>query len=103
MRASPRRALRLRSALPGRMRWQTAILLHRPELAAAVEMALAAEQEITAVRANPRTGRVLILFQAGTPFVAIENKLRTALDAPALDRTAFEVWQAPHAHRCDDE
>jgi hypothetical protein len=76
------------------MRWETPVLLRHPELAAAVEMALAAEQEITTVRANPRTGRILILFQADTPFATIENKLRAALDSPALDQAAFEVWRA---------
>ncbi len=56
---------RLRSKLPGRERWDVPGLWRRPALARELELLLAAQQGVTAVRANPATGRLLIEYRPG--------------------------------------
>lgn len=52
--------LRLRSAVPGRQRWDVGVVLRRPRVAEHIEAELGATAGIVAVEANPVTGRLLI-------------------------------------------
>lgn len=67
---------RLRSATRGRERWEVGALHKRPALARELEKELRQRPGILDVRANPVTGRVLILHAAGT---RVEPLLRECL------------------------
>ncbi|MGA5699677.1 HMA2 domain-containing protein [Peterkaempfera bronchialis] len=54
--------LRPRSVIPGRQRWDVGILLGSPRIAELLAAVLRRTPGITTVRANPVTGRVLILY-----------------------------------------
>ena len=102
---------RLRSAVRGRERWEIAALRKRPALAQALERALRQEPGILEARANPVTGRVLILYAAGTPGFRVEPLLRACLRdlasrplppaAPAGDNALVRVLQASLPSRRD--
>ncbi len=62
--------LHLRSSLPGRQRWDVEGLRQKPLMAAEIERRLAQEQDVFEVKANPMTGRVLVIFD---PAGAIED------------------------------
>jgi ATP-binding cassette subfamily B protein len=53
--------VRLRSLVAGRQRWDVGALLDRPDLAQTLEAALLERPGVTGVRANPLTGRLLVL------------------------------------------
>ncbi len=55
-------AIRQRSAIEGRERWEVDGLLRKPLLAGRVQTDLSEEEGIIRVSANPLTGRVLIVF-----------------------------------------
>ncbi len=57
-----RGAIRLRSALPGRERWDVDGLKRKPFLAEELELQLSQERGVLEVKANPVTGRVLVVF-----------------------------------------
>ena len=58
--------LRLRSAVPGRVRWDVQALLRAPRRASAVECALHDVPGVRHATANPVTGRVLVEFAPHT-------------------------------------
>jgi ATP-binding cassette subfamily B protein len=58
--------VRLRSALPGRERWEVESIRRRPRLAAAVQNELQQNRGLLSVSANPMSGRILVLYQPGT-------------------------------------
>jgi ATP-binding cassette subfamily B protein len=62
---SPTPKLQLRSAIPGRERWEIEGLSGKRGIALALEKALAAEEGVLVVQVNSLTGRVLIRFTAG--------------------------------------
>jgi hypothetical protein len=76
--------LRLRSAVPGRVRWEVAGLRNRPWRAATVEMALRHTPGILAVEATPLTGRLLVRYDAGLSMQEITRMVYAALYAPPL-------------------
>ncbi|CAL9606583.1 ABC transporter ATP-binding protein/permease [Streptomyces albus] len=61
-----RAPVQVRSVVPGRQRWDVPAILGRPHLAQLVESALSAVDGIHEVRANPVTGRVLLLHDPRT-------------------------------------
>jgi ATP-binding cassette subfamily B protein len=54
--------MRQRSAVPGRERWESPILLRRPGLVARLESLLSGESGILAAAGNPATGRLLLQY-----------------------------------------
>jgi ATP-binding cassette, subfamily B, bacterial len=78
--------LQVRSALPGRVRWDVPGLLHRPSLAAAVVRELRERPAISSIAANPTTGRVLLEFDPVLSFDLIQDWLEQALEM---------AWRAP--------
>ncbi|MFT3770631.1 MAG: HAD-IC family P-type ATPase [Minicystis sp.] len=90
---APRGGLRLRSATPGRTRWEAPALRGRAGHAAAVEKALAEQADVAQAVANPLTGRILVMFDGALPLGAIEARVRAALEAPPLDDEALQAWE----------
>ena len=62
MRMMQQDRVRLRSAIPGRSRWDVDVLKHRSRKAARVELELKNLQGVQEVTATSSTGRVLILY-----------------------------------------
>ncbi|WP_177154595.1 HMA2 domain-containing protein [Actinosynnema pretiosum] len=73
--------LRVRSVVPGRQRWQVPHLRANPRAAFALETALLRLPGITHVRANPVTGRVLVLHRRSLGVTEIGAALRDAVTA----------------------
>lgn len=76
-------AMRLRSAIRGRERWEVKALRRRPELAQALEEALCRHPGVLEVRANPASGRVLVRYAPEAPDLNVESLLRENLLALA--------------------
>ena len=85
------RRIRLCSRIPGRERWHVGGLQNHPRLAAAVELVLQTEPGVLEARANPVTGRVLVLYDPGSLSYPIEALLRRALEASPLSRDEFRL------------
>jgi hypothetical protein len=71
----------LRSAVPGRMRWEAEALRGRPRRAAAVELTLQQMPGIIAAQATPLTGRLLIRYDVGLSDREITGMVHAALQA----------------------
>jgi ATP-binding cassette subfamily B protein len=65
-------AMRCRSSLPGRERWDVDGLRRKPLLAEQIEAGLSGKTGVTFVKANPLSGRVLVIFE--------ESLLKTKVD-----------------------
>src|SRR5690348_1324763 len=72
-------AMKLRSRLPGRERWEVHSLTDNPNWAVAVENILRTEEGVRSAKANSLTGRVLIHFDPSRTSLPIEELLRKAL------------------------
>ncbi|HJU11825.1 MAG TPA: cation-translocating P-type ATPase [Candidatus Binataceae bacterium] len=73
-------ALRVQSAIRGRIRYDVRSMLWRqPRRAAAVETALAHQPGITSAAANPLTGRILIYYDNELNDAAVERLVNQAL------------------------
>jgi ATP-binding cassette, subfamily B, bacterial len=55
-------AIRLRSAIPGRERWEVDVIWRRPQLARRIDASLRSNPSFSEVEANPMTGRLLVIF-----------------------------------------
>lgn len=88
--------LRLRSRLPGRERWEVGALRRRPEAVSHLRMRLSSHASVTAVEANPVTGRVLVLYDPAIGQVDIADRLRRAV-AESLESTGAST--APASRR----
>ncbi|APR79070.1 Lead, cadmium, zinc and mercury transporting ATPase [Minicystis rosea] len=86
----------MRSATPGRTRWEAPGLHNRPAYAAAVEKALREHAEIALAVANPLTGRILVMCDRTLSVGTIEAKVSAALDSTPLDVDALRAWQEAH-------
>jgi hypothetical protein len=98
-RRDPQRGLRLRSAVPGRIRWEVEALRNRPRKAAAVAMALRQMVGIHSVEATPLTGRLLVYHDIGLTAQEIAAMVQAALRTSALAYAACEIRrEAPALH-----
>ncbi|GHA70261.1 hypothetical protein GCM10010372_81870 [Streptomyces tauricus] len=78
----PKKAgLRPQSITAGRQRWEVGYLEGSPQSARAIEAVLRQEPHVTAVRANPATGRVLIRHRPDAPPDDISARIRCLLDS----------------------
>src|SRR4051812_26504201 len=78
--------LQVRSALPGRVRWDVPGLLHKPSLAAGVTRELRERPLISSIAVNALTGRVLLEFDPIVSVETVESWLQQALEM---------AWRAP--------
>ena len=69
--------LAARSVVRGRVRWDAPALHRAPRLAAEVERLLLERPGIEGVRANPLTGRLLVLHAANLPLSRLDREIRT--------------------------
>lgn len=105
----------VRSAIPGRIRWDIPALRGRPRYAAAVEVAIEREAGITSVEATPTTGRLLVRYDGLQTAESLKTIVDKALSVSPLSSLAYEgrersFWEsngkhphspAPHAHGHD--
>jgi hypothetical protein len=94
--------IRLRSAVPGRMRWEVAGLRNRPRTAAAVAVALERMPGILSVEATPRTGRLLVRYDASLTAEAVMAVVEAALYAAAPTPEATEALSHQTTDRRDE-
>src|SRR5258708_38768543 len=71
--------MRIRSAVPGRERWEVPILKGNAPLAAAAQLLLRGEPGVIHAGANPVTGRILVIFNAAQIERAPQVMIRHAL------------------------
>lgn len=83
----------LRSAIPGRERWQIASLQRQPRYAAAVERELAAFPSLAHAYANPVTGRLLVHYDAATPPREMRDSIDAALAAAPMQYDELAAWR----------
>ncbi|MBB6145121.1 ATP-binding cassette subfamily B protein [Silvibacterium bohemicum] len=86
--ATPVIDIHLRSAIPGRERWEVEEIRHKPRIAAVVQSALQEKQGILTVVANPMTGRILVTYEPDSPQGQIEALLRAALQKSSKARAS---------------
>jgi ATP-binding cassette subfamily B protein len=101
--ANASKAIRLRSALPGRERWEVDDIWRRPQLARRVRESLRANTNFAEVEANPMTGRILVIFSpesfAGGPRADIERALEEALDKLGSVDDTQTLWSQNPVYR----
>ena len=85
------RGLRLRSAVPGRMRWEAEALRDRPRKAAAVERTLQQMAGIISAQVTPLTGRLLVRYDIGLSAQEIAAMVHAALQAPRPTHEVCEI------------
>ncbi|MEJ2443482.1 MAG: ATP-binding cassette domain-containing protein [Exilibacterium sp.] len=71
----------IRSAIPGRIRWQIPCLNNRPDLAPNVEETICSHALIESATVNPLTGRVLVLFNPSFVLADMRDWLAGAIQA----------------------
>ena len=92
-------ALRIRSALPGRVRWDVPDVRARPDVAAALTQDLSAYPGVEFAAANSLTGRLLLQFDADIPATTVEQWVVEALArAKATPFTPEAAAAAPLRH-----
>jgi len=78
-------AMRVRSAIPGRERWEVAALRKRPLLAKELASAMRRHPAVLDATANPLTGRILVFYIPDTPGfdcgALLQDRLRELLTA----------------------
>src|SRR5690349_14270967 len=89
---TPDGALKLRSAVPFRLRWEAPALANQPRRAAAVQNALEGQRGITAAEVNPRTGRLLVRHDRSLGQGDVEGLVRAALAAPPMTPSQYGAW-----------
>jgi len=72
------------SRVPGRERWEVPAIRNRPEMAAAMEIAIRRQPWILDVRANFLTGRILLRWNPHGPSPAVAQVLALALNEPPV-------------------
>jgi hypothetical protein len=89
----------LRSAVPGRIRWEVEALRDRPRKSAAVALALQRSVGILSVEATPLTGRLLVCHDIGLTAQEIAAMVQAALRSSAPAYAACEIrGEAPAIH-----
>jgi hypothetical protein len=72
-------AMKMRSRVPGRERWDVPCVRDHPNWAATVESIVGSEEGIESVIANPATGRVLVEFNPSRVTAPVQALLQRAL------------------------
>jgi ATP-binding cassette, subfamily B, bacterial len=87
--------IRLRSAIPGRERWEAEGIYRRPRLAQQVQFALASTPGVLQAEANPITGRILVVYDPETFDGSVEALIQRILDnsfAAKLPQEEIRPW-----------
>jgi Heavy metal associated domain 2/ABC 3 transport family len=83
--------VRVRSAVPGRMRWEAEVLRGRPRKAAAVELALRQIVGIISAEVTPRTGRLLVRYDIGLTEQWVAAMVQASLHAQPFTHGTCEI------------
>src|SRR2546426_9622044 len=101
----------IRSAIPGRIRWDIPALRGRPRYAAAVKVTIAREPGVLSVEATPTTGRLLLHYDASQTAESLRTLIEVALSVAPLTLADYEARQRhceesndmrPHSPTSDD-
>lgn len=83
--------VRVRSAIPGRIRFDIPALNGRPRFAAAMEHTLEHQRGVLSAEATPRTGRLLIRYRPPLSRQDLETLIHDALVATPLSPEAYQA------------
>jgi ATP-binding cassette subfamily B protein len=81
------------SRIAGRERWHIRRLENNPRLAAAVQLVLQTEEGVLEARANPLTGRVLVVYDPSGITQPIATMLLRALEVCPLSPEEFSLFR----------
>jgi cation-transporting P-type ATPase C len=98
MSAVRQRGIRPVSSVPGRERWRVPTIENRPAYAAAVEISLRRHSRIADVRANPLTGRILLVWDPAEGPLDVDALLIVALQEAPLTPAALKALNPDHEH-----
>jgi cation transport ATPase len=89
-----RRGVAIRSAVPGRERWQIDRFRSRPHYAAAVEREVSRHQPVRHAWANPLTGRLLVVYDPGVRREEIHDRVHASLGVDPIGPEEMQQWRA---------
>jgi len=91
-------AVAIRSAIPGRERWQIGPLRSQPSYAVAIERALSRHAPVRYAWANPLTGRLLLQYDPGVQPEEVRDRLYASLDAAPANDDEVTEWRTTWPH-----
>jgi cation transport ATPase len=83
----------IRSAVPGRERWQIGPLRSQPSYAVAIERELSRHAPVRYAWANPLTGRLLLQYDPGVQPEEVHDRLYASLDAAPATDDEIREWR----------
>ena len=83
----------IRSALPGRERWQIGPLRSEPSYAVAIERELSRHAPVRYAWANPLTGRLLLQYDPGVRPEEVRDRLYASLNAAPASEDELTAWR----------
>jgi manganese/zinc-transporting P-type ATPase C len=86
------------SSIPGRERWLVPGIENRPAYAAAVEIFIRRDSRVLEARANPLTGRILIVWNPAAAALDIDSLLIVALVESPLTQAALAALNPDEEH-----
>src|SRR5947209_7711007 len=86
-------AAAIRSAIPGRERWQIGPLRYEPSYAVAIERELSRHAPVRYAWANPLTGRLLLQYDPGVQPEEVRDRLYASLDAAPATDDELTAWR----------
>jgi cation transport ATPase len=91
-------AVAIRSAIPGRERWQIGPLRSEPSYAVAIERELSRHAPVRYAWANPLTGRLLLQYDPGVQPEEVRDRLYASLDATPANDDEVNEWRTTWPH-----
>ncbi len=84
----------IRSAIPGRERWQIEPIRSRPRYAAALERELSRHAPVRGAWANPLSGRLLVQYDRGVARSEVQDRVHASLGIEPLTPDELHDWRA---------
>jgi cation transport ATPase len=83
----------IRSAIPGRERWQIEPIRSRPRYAAALERELSRHAPVRYAWANPLSGRLLVQYDRGVACSEVQDRVHASLGIEPLSPGELHDWR----------
>jgi cation transport ATPase len=83
----------IRSAIPGRERWQIEPIRSRPRYAAALERELSRHAPVRYAWANPLSGRLLVQYDRGVARSEVQDRVQASLGIEPLSPGELHDWR----------